>query len=132
MSITIEHKRRDHVVTSLRIEVVDGPDKGKQAVGNDAAIVVGTAPDNQLPLTDFTVSRYHLEASVRPGGIAIADLGSTNGTYVGAVRVERALVPAGTTVRLGATTIRFDDAVRTAVTGPAFGQLAGMACATTR
>ena len=63
---------------------------------------------------------------MRPGGIAIVDLGSTNGTYVGAVRIERALVPAGTTVRLGATTIRFDDAVRTPVAGPAFGQLARM------
>ncbi len=77
MSITIEHKRREHVITSLKIEVIDGPDKGKQAVATDAAIVVGTAPDNQLALTDFTVSRYHLEASVRPGGIAISDLGST-------------------------------------------------------
>jgi DNA-binding NtrC family response regulator len=129
VSKTIEHKRREHVVTSLRIEVVDGPDRGKHAVATDTAIAVGTAPDNQLAVSDFTVSRYHLEASVRPGGIAIADLGSTNGTYVGAVRIERALVPAGTTVRLGATTIRFDDAVRTPVAAPASGQLAGMIAA---
>jgi DNA-binding NtrC family response regulator len=126
VSITIEHKRREHVVTSLRMEVVEGPDKGKQATATDTAIVVGTAPENQLALTDFTVSRYHLEAKVLPGGIAIADLGSTNGTYVGAVRIERALVPAATVIRLGGTTIRFDDAVRTKVSGPAFGKLAGM------
>jgi DNA-binding NtrC family response regulator len=126
VGITIEHKRSEHVVTSLRMEVVDGPDKGKQATATDTAIVVGTAPDNQLVLTDFTVSRYHLEAKVLPGGIAVADLGSTNGTYVGPVRIERALVPAGTTVRLGGTTIRFDDAVRTQVAGPSFGRLAGM------
>ena len=49
--------RREHVVTSLRIEVVDGPDRGKQIVGADAQLSIGTAPDNALVLTDFTVSR---------------------------------------------------------------------------
>ena len=41
----------------------------------------------------------------------MTDLGSTNGTYVGAVRIERAIVPPGTLVTLGGTTIRFDDAI---------------------
>ncbi|MDB4954205.1 MAG: Response regulator of zinc sigma-54-dependent two-component system, partial [Myxococcales bacterium] len=53
--------------------------------------------------------------SVRPNGILVTDLGSTNGTYIGAVRIERAIVPPGTLVKLGGTTIRFDDAVRNAV-----------------
>ncbi len=118
--------RRDHVVTSLRIEVIDGPDRGKQIVGADAQLSVGTAVDNALVLTDFTVSRFHLEASVRPGGISIVDLGSTNGSYIGPVRVERALLPPGTLVKIGGTTIRFDDAVRQNVPAPAPTALGGM------
>ncbi|HEX7836904.1 MAG TPA: sigma 54-interacting transcriptional regulator, partial [Kofleriaceae bacterium] len=62
-------------------------------------------------------------------GIMVADLGSTNGTYVGAVRIERAIVPPGTLVSLGGTTIRFDDAVRRTVPAPSAGarrELAGM------
>ncbi|HVK85188.1 MAG TPA: sigma 54-interacting transcriptional regulator [Kofleriaceae bacterium] len=127
MSIeTVLQARREHVVTSLRIEVVDGPDRGKHAIAADAELAVGTARDNQLVLADFTVSRYHLEAAVRSGGIALHDLGSTNGTYVGAVRIERALLPPGTLVKLGGTTVRFDDAVRTTVPAPPPASFAGM------
>jgi DNA-binding NtrC family response regulator len=106
------------VVSTLRVEVVDGPDKGLQATGGDS-VSVGTARDNALAIGDFTVSRYHLEATVRPGGILISDLGSTNGTYVGAARIERAMVPPGTLVKLGGTTIRFEDAVRRTMASPA-------------
>jgi DNA-binding NtrC family response regulator len=114
------------VVSTLRVEVVDGPDRGAHAVGADA-LSVGTAKDNALVVGDFTVSRYHLEASPHPGGILVVDLGSTNGTYIGAVRVERAIVPPGTAITLGGTTIRFDDAVkRTLATSAQVHQHAGM------
>jgi len=118
----------EQIVSTLRVEVVDGPDKGKHVIGGDV-VSVGTARDNALAVADFTVSRYHLDVSVRPGGILVSDLGSTNGTYIGAVRIERAIVPPGTLVKLGGTTIRFDDAVRRAVPvlpGGARRELAGM------
>ena len=118
----------EQIVSTLRVEVVDGPDKGKHVVGGDV-VSVGTARDNALAVADFTVSRYHLDVSVRPGGILVSDLGSTNGTYIGAVRIERAIVPPGTLVQLGGTTIRFDAAVRRAVPVPPGGarrELAGM------
>ena len=122
----LQQRSGEHLVTSLRVEVVDGPDRGKHATSNDA-LSVGTAKDNALAVGDFTVSRYHLEVSVRPHGIVVADLGSTNGTYVGAVRIERAVVPPGTLVKLGGTTIRFDDAVRkTVAVDGATHELAGM------
>jgi DNA-binding NtrC family response regulator len=115
----------EQVVSTLRVEVVDGPDQGKHVVGGDV-VSVGTARDNALPVGDFTVSRYHLEVSVRPGGILVTDLGSTNGTYIGAVRIERAIVPPGTLLKLGGTVIRFDDAVRRAVPAVGRSELAGM------
>jgi DNA-binding NtrC family response regulator len=99
------------VVSTLRVEVIDGPDRGAHASSSDA-LSVGTAKDNALVVGDFTVSRYHLEATPHPGGVLVTDLGSTNGTYVGAVRIERAIVPPGTAITIGGTTIRFDDAVR--------------------
>ncbi len=107
-------QRTGVVVTTMRVEVVDGPDRGANATAAEI-VAVGTAKDNGLPISDFTVSRYHLEASAHPGGILVTDLGSTNGTYVGGVRIERAIVPPGTLVTLGGTTIRFDDAVRRTV-----------------
>src|SRR5438067_5323390 len=107
----LHHRPGTQVVSTLRVEVVAGPDKSAHAVGGDV-VSVGTARDNALVVGDFTVSRYHLEVAARPGGIVVTDLGSTNGTYIGAVRIERAVVPPGTLVTLGGTTIRFDDAIR--------------------
>jgi len=104
----------EQVVTTLRVEVVDGPDRGKHATSSET-LSIGTAKDNGLAIGDFTVSRYHLEIAVKANGISITDLGSTNGTYVGAVRIERAMVQPGTTIKLGGTTIRLDDAGRKTV-----------------
>ncbi|HUJ60699.1 MAG TPA: sigma 54-interacting transcriptional regulator [Kofleriaceae bacterium] len=113
-STHVVQRTGEQVVTTLRVEVVDGPDRGKHATSTDT-LSVGTAKDNDLVVGDFTVSRYHLEVAVRPAGVAVSDLGSTNGTYVGTVRIERALVPPGTLVKLGGTTIRFSDAEKRTV-----------------
>ena len=53
---------------------------------------VGTADDNDLVLTDDTVSRHHCELEPVDGGMRVRDVGSTNGVFVGGVRVYDALV----------------------------------------
>ena len=58
------------VVSTLRVEVIDGPDRGAHASSSDA-LSVGTAKDNALVVGDFTVSRYHLEATPHPGGVLV-------------------------------------------------------------
>ena len=81
-------------VHRLSIAVARGHDAGKLVeceVGHVAS--VGTAADNDLVLNDDAVSRYHLELAVGPDGIAVRDLGSTNGTFAGNVRVRDAVVP---------------------------------------
>jgi DNA-binding NtrC family response regulator len=113
----LQHRAQALVVSSLRVEVVDGPDRGMHATGGDT-ISIGTAKDNVLAIGDFTVSRYHLEIAARPHGIIVTDLGSTNGTYIGAVRIERAVVPPNTPITIGGTTLKFDDAVRRTVPAP--------------
>jgi DNA-binding NtrC family response regulator len=102
------------IVSSLRVDVIEGPDIGASVTAG-STVSIGTARDNLVVVSDVTVSRYHLEIVARPEGIIVNDLGSTNGTYVGAVRIDRATVPIGTPVTLGRTTIRFDDAIRTTV-----------------
>ena len=99
------------MVTSVRLVVLDGPDKDRNGVGTDH-LAVGSAENNTFVLTDPTVSRYHLEATRVSGGILLRDLGSTNGTYAGAVRIDSAVVPPGTNVTIGGTTLRFEDGAR--------------------
>jgi DNA-binding NtrC family response regulator len=95
-------------VRAVRALVESGPDAGKSVTSTDA-LSVGTAKDNTLVLSDAAVSRYHLEITRADHGLALRDLGSTNGTAVGDLRVDRAVAPPGTLVRLGGTTLRVDD-----------------------
>jgi pSer/pThr/pTyr-binding forkhead associated (FHA) protein len=90
-------------IDRLTVRIVEGPDEGKTAevIGN--ALSVGTAADNALPLSDETVSRYHVDLEPHPQGVLVRDNGSTNGTIANGVMVERAVVPPGTIVRLGRT-----------------------------
>jgi DNA-binding NtrC family response regulator len=80
---------------------------------------VGTAADCQLVLRDPAVSRYHVELRHAPDGVALADLGSRNGVWLGGVRLERALVPVGTRLGLGASALLVEDAGAEAATAAA-------------
>ncbi len=88
-------------IRRLRVGVVSGADMGKTAEAPSERLTIGTAEGNDLVLTDPAVSRYHLELAVREDCVAVTDLGSTNGTWIGSVRIERSLVPLGTEIGVG-------------------------------
>ncbi len=98
-------------VHRLSIAVARGRDAGKLVEPEAGHIAsIGTAPDNDVVLSDDAVSRYHLELAVGPDGIAVRDLGSTNGTFAGNVRVRDAVVPRGSQLRVGGTILLLDAA----------------------
>jgi two-component system response regulator GlrR len=88
-----------------RLEVTRGPDVGLslEIVGNSARI--GTAPENDLVLSDQTVSRQHCEIVPTPNGVRLRDEGSTNGVVVGALWVRDATFAGQTQIELGDTVI---------------------------
>jgi transcriptional regulator with GAF, ATPase, and Fis domain len=88
----------------FRISVIQGPDRGVERVLETGTTLVGTHPNNDLVLTDDTVSRYHLELQVRRDGLRVKDLGSTNGTFHGDTRVTTITVQGATRLRLGRNT----------------------------
>jgi DNA-binding NtrC family response regulator len=93
----------------VRVQVIDGPDRGLVYDPTGAGIAVGTSPDNEIVLTDPTVSRYHLELRAEDG-VLVKDLGSRNGTFVNDVRIREAIVPVGARVRVGYTVLSLLDA----------------------
>jgi DNA-binding NtrC family response regulator len=104
------HPRAVRMLHRLRVTVEDGPDRGDTCAPDDSAsLAIGTSEDNALVLTDPSVSHYHLELRRTATGVQLADLGSRTGTWAGGVRVERAVIPAGSRLRLGDTTIIVDD-----------------------
>jgi DNA-binding NtrC family response regulator len=103
--------RQARVLRRLRLRVEEGPDAGAAVEPDDGASVsVGTAADNALVVADPLVSRYHLELRRTDGGVEVVDLGSRNGTWVGGLRIERGVVPPGTRLRAGDTTLTVEDA----------------------
>ena len=115
-------------VTCLSVRVSEGPDEGLSVTTDGESIVVGTADDCTLTLNDETVSRYHLELVGVPSGIRVVDLESTNGTRVGNLQLERAVVAPGTTLVVGNTRLhvsRERDSIVKLHPQDALGQLRG-------
>jgi DNA-binding NtrC family response regulator len=86
---------------TYRLRVVSGPDQGKEHMLDEGTTMVGTHADNDLVLTDATVSRYHLEIRVRRDGIEVRDLDTTNGTKHGGARVGQVVLTGPARLRLG-------------------------------
>ncbi|HTL33385.1 MAG TPA: sigma 54-interacting transcriptional regulator [Kofleriaceae bacterium] len=95
-------------IRAVRVEVVNGPDAGLLRLSDSDRLVIGTHRTADLVLTDRTVSRFHLELVVEPDGALLRDLGSSNGTLLDGVLVERCRLRGPTIVTLGQTELRID------------------------
>jgi DNA-binding NtrC family response regulator len=84
-----------------QLRVVAGPDQGKEHALDAGTTMVGTHADNDLVLSDATVSRYHLEIRMRRDGIEVRDLDTTNGTKHGGVRIGQVILNGPARLRLG-------------------------------
>ncbi len=84
----------------LLLVVVSGSARGKR-VKLGVRLTVGKAPDNDLVLSDDTVSRHHCELERTPLGIIVRDLGSTNHTRVGTTAVREAVIESGSMIVVG-------------------------------
>ena len=97
---------------------------------DEGTTMVGTHADNDLVLTDATVSRYHLEIRVRRDGIEVRDLDTTNGTKHGGARIGSVVLTGAARLRLGKHTEMDVEPVDTSVelgewAGDRFGDVLG-------
>jgi DNA-binding NtrC family response regulator len=95
-------------VRTVAVEVTAGPDAGLRASGDE--LTIGTSEACGVRLRDPAVSRFHAELRRCAGGILVVDPGSTNGTFAGGLRLERAIVPPGTLLGIGDSQLRIVDA----------------------
>jgi len=72
-----------------------------------AATTLGRALDNDIVVNHASVSRHHASIKARNGAFRLRDLGSQNGTYVGAERVTEASIADGDQVKLGDAAFTF-------------------------
>jgi DNA-binding NtrC family response regulator len=95
--------------SELRVTVLEG--KGANAAtftSNGPSMTVGRTAAADVWLDDPAVSAFHVELTSTPTGIQVKD-SSRNGTYVhGGIRVMEAIVPPGSMIVVGTTTLRLD------------------------
>jgi transcriptional regulator with GAF, ATPase, and Fis domain len=89
----------------LQLSVTKGPDAGLTWEAAGTSVRIGTSPENDLILTDETVSRRHCEVMLTERGIRVTDAGSTNGVLVGKCWVDDATYSGPITLELGDTLI---------------------------
>ena len=70
-------------------------------------LILGRAPDCQVVLKDFGISRQHAKLVADPGGVRIVDLGSKNGTKINGNLVTQAPLREGDKFSLGSLEILF-------------------------
>jgi pSer/pThr/pTyr-binding forkhead associated (FHA) protein len=73
----------------------------------DAEVTIGRGEENTLVVSSDQASRRH--AAIRPtgGGHVLADLGSTNGTFVNSKAVKERRLVHGDVIRVASTVLKY-------------------------
>ena len=84
--------------------VTEGANTGERADLDNAPILIGRGNDAAIRLDDDYVSTRHARIAASGDQWFVEDLGSTNGTYIGSVRITQpTTLTLGTQVRIGKT-----------------------------
>ena len=84
--------------------VAKTPEGGQFTIDVDA-LVIGRDPGANIVVADPEVSAFHCELRAVGEGLLVKDLGSTNGTYLGPVRVREAIVSTPSELTVGRSKI---------------------------
>ena len=86
-------------------------EEGTEYSLDSAAVTIGRADQNDVAIDgDEFASARHARVEPRRDGVWVHDLGSTNGTFVNGVRIDRPRkLVNGDVVRAGETELRFEE-----------------------
>jgi DNA-binding NtrC family response regulator len=71
-------------------------------------VTLGAMEDNDVVLSDPTVSRYHCKIRQEDTGYVLIDQRSTNGTFINNVRIREAFLSPGCTIQVGQCKLKFN------------------------
>ena len=94
----------------MRLKLVGTDGTQSFELREGASLIVGRAPNSDIPVFDPTISRRHAEVECGDGGFAIRDLGSSNGTFVNGDRVTHRAIAPGDVLTFGKVSFRVTEA----------------------
>ena len=99
-----------------KLRIVQGKQRGKQlmlqSLEPSNALVVGSSADCDWQISDRYVSRRHFEIEKSRESqphFLLKDLGSTHGTRVNNITINKVTLCDGDTIRIGTTEIRYEQ-----------------------
>ncbi len=93
--------------TNEHLVIDAGPDTGRRIVVPPAGGRIGRSSQNDIELTDPSVSRFQCRVFFKPDGLLwVADLGSTNETLLNGAGVIESRLKPGDVIEIGETRIR--------------------------
>lgn len=104
-------RREIRRLEKIQVTCVDSPDESKKGESFTFArdeVRIGAAPETDIYVNDRSVSREHLAIRATDAGWTLTDLGSTNGTYIGEMRIDRVTVHQAVVVRTGKSMFRLE------------------------
>lgn len=72
---------------------------------------IGRADGNMFQIGEASISGRHCEVKARGDELLVRDLNSTNGTFLGGVKVSEGVVRFGQTFRIGNVEVRFENSL---------------------
>lgn len=96
-------------VRIVELKFFSGPSKGAAVqIADGSDMVFGRGHDVDYTVNDNRMSRRHFQVTARPGSVELADVGSSNGTYLNKQQVTRAELSDGDWVQAGNSLIKVE------------------------
>jgi len=89
-------------------EVVTLEVEGREIAITQRHVALGRSQECEIRLADPNVSRRHAEIRREEGGFYLVDLGSTNGTALNGLKIDRARLEPGDRIVVGTTELTFE------------------------
>lgn len=87
-----------------------GRDMGRRFLLAQRKVTLGRSDMADVTIDDDDASRLHCEIISAPAGVMLADLGSTNGTFINGQKVTKHLLSDGDQIQIGRSVFRFTRA----------------------
>jgi pSer/pThr/pTyr-binding forkhead associated (FHA) protein len=90
------------------LKVVSGQDAGLEIPLASRQVNIGRRADNEVPLTDISVSRLHAFIVSENGSHVLYDGKSANGTFLNNQRINQKTLRHGDMIKIGNTVIAYE------------------------
>lgn len=97
------------LISNPKITALNNAIEGQVVILGMGTTSIGRSPDNDIHLTEDRVSRKHAQIAFGPGGYALYDLNSENGSYVNGNRIREHFLSDGDIIMIGTYKFLYRD-----------------------